>query len=406
MKLSKFFTTLFLVPGLLAIENLPATASHDVVNGCTSVPDSPAGANFTPACNHHDLCYGTLGKSQSDCDSEFDKELRSICEKTFADVRRNPLGVIGTVLTGGMTLAQCYKMADSYYVAVALLPQAQTSYEDAQAHAREVAAANNSNSSPMTPVANTCSDSLACTFGYAKNSKLVASRSSPEPMEGHINWARGQSESTVIIEVLSQIRQAQFMISQSPSAQSCEAFGHLKNAALTLLRNTTEPHAGHVNWCRDRLNENNWGQVVQAVEHELISPMLGALGVSSPASERLDYTFGYAKNSRLVASSSSPEPMEGHINWALRQNPSTVKNEIFSQISQTQSIISQSPSVQSCEAFGYLKNATLTLLRNTTEPHAGHVNWCRDRLNENNWNQVVQAVEQELINPMRAALGQ
>jgi len=243
-------------------------------------------------------------------------------------------------------------------------------------------------------------------FGYAKNSRLVASGSSPEPMEGHVNWAKGQSESTVKIEVISAIRQAQFMISQLPSAQSCEAFGHLKNAALTLLRNTTEPHAGHVNWCRDRLNENNWGQVVQAVEQELISPMLGALGVSSPASERLDYTFGYAKNSRLVASSSSPEPMEGHINWALRQNPSTVKNEILSQISQTQSIISQSPSIQSCEAFGYLKNATLTLLRNTTEPHAGHVNWCRDRLNENNWNQVIQAVEQEFINPMRAALGQ
>lgn len=149
-------------------------------------------------------------------------------------------------------------------------------------------------------------------FGYTKNSRLVASGSSPEPMEGHVNWAKGQSESTVKIEVISAVRQAQFMISQSPSAQSCEAFGHLKNAALTLLRNTTEPHAGHVNWCRDRLNENNWGQVVQAVEHELISPMLGALGVSSPASERLDYTFGYAKNSRLVASSSSPEPMEGH----------------------------------------------------------------------------------------------
>lgn len=118
------------------------------------------------------------------------------------------------------------------------------------------------------------------------------------------------------------------------------------------------------------------------------------------------YAFGYAKNSRLVASGSSPEPMEGHVNWANGQSESTVKNEILSQISQTQLIILQSPSVQSCEAFGYLKNATLTLLRNTTEPHAGHVNWCRDRLNENNWNQVVQAVEQEFINPMRAVLGQ
>lgn len=122
--------------------------------------------------------------------------------------------------------------------------------------------------------------------------------------------------------------------------------------------------------------------------------------------DRLAHTFGYTKNSRLVANDSSPEPMDGHVNWAFGQSKITVKNEILSDIQQAQSRISQLPSAQSCEAFGYLKNAALTVLRNTTELHAGHVNWCKDRLSENNWGQVVQAVEQDFVNPMRGALAE
>jgi len=158
-------------------------------------------------------------------------------------------------------------------------------------------------------------------------------------------------------------------------------------------------------------NFNGRGIVLPSGDHDLIS-----LGFDDVASSARYYsgdqcypafTFGYIKNSRLVASGSPPEPMLGHVNWAVNtgQSETTVKRVILEQLEQARALIAQSPSMQSCESFGHMKNGMLMLLRYTTEPHQGHVNWCRDRLNEGNWGQVVSAMDQEFVNPIRSKLG-
>jgi len=132
MKLSKFFTTLLLIPGLLAIESIPAQANHNVVNGCGDdtglgrlVPNAPTGADFRPACDNHDRCYGELSQSQEYCDRQFHNELLAECGRTFKTIVTRPLR------------ATCNGVADTYFAAVQR--KGGSAYRAAQAHARQEA---------------------------------------------------------------------------------------------------------------------------------------------------------------------------------------------------------------------------------------------------------------------------
>ena len=49
-------------------------------NGCTGVPDSPLGFNFTGACNTHDECYADCNKTRAQCDEEFLANMQTICQ--------------------------------------------------------------------------------------------------------------------------------------------------------------------------------------------------------------------------------------------------------------------------------------------------------------------------------------
>ncbi|MCK4762994.1 MAG: hypothetical protein KAW12_12425 [Candidatus Aminicenantes bacterium] len=55
-------------------------------NGCGSgwnapiVPDKPFGSDFTDACNKHDTCYSTPGKSKKECDNQFNKNMGKVCK--------------------------------------------------------------------------------------------------------------------------------------------------------------------------------------------------------------------------------------------------------------------------------------------------------------------------------------
>ena len=42
-------------------------------------------ANFTPACNKHDVCYGTCKKDKDACDKAFCTDLLKACKKTWPD---------------------------------------------------------------------------------------------------------------------------------------------------------------------------------------------------------------------------------------------------------------------------------------------------------------------------------
>lgn len=63
-------------------------------NGCGPEGTTPAitnflnrfgEANFKPACNAHDTCYGDCRRSQESCDAEFRDRLKSICIATYPD---------------------------------------------------------------------------------------------------------------------------------------------------------------------------------------------------------------------------------------------------------------------------------------------------------------------------------
>lgn len=77
--------------------------------------------SFKPACDEHDTCYSTPGRSKASCDSEFLANMNTLCA-TFA--------------FGG--LGVCQAEAQVYYQAVRSAPQAQDGYNAGQAWAARV----------------------------------------------------------------------------------------------------------------------------------------------------------------------------------------------------------------------------------------------------------------------------
>jgi len=131
-------STIISISASLVVGSPPASATHTEVNGCSApwagyLRNSPAGADFEPACNNHDICYGDTTQSKGICDQNFYDSMRAACEKQFL---RKTGGILSTVLTGGQALTTCYGWAKNYRTAVALAPKAQRGFDDAQAHAR------------------------------------------------------------------------------------------------------------------------------------------------------------------------------------------------------------------------------------------------------------------------------
>jgi hypothetical protein len=82
-----------------------ATARASYGDGCTKVPDSYLGANFRPACDAHDLCYGS--DSTTDrlvCDKRLAADLVVACKNKFG--KYNPLRY------------SCIDMSGKYYLGV------------------------------------------------------------------------------------------------------------------------------------------------------------------------------------------------------------------------------------------------------------------------------------------------
>ena len=76
--------------------------------GTREPPDRPPWlADFANACNHHDCCYGTCGKSKAECDSTFFEELLGAC------------GLNPANLVSGIGAMYCAQIAGIYFAAVA-----------------------------------------------------------------------------------------------------------------------------------------------------------------------------------------------------------------------------------------------------------------------------------------------
>lgn len=110
----------------LSLDTLPAMAK---TAGCGSGSSvyllkilSPVGSNqFRVACNEHDTCYDTFGKSQQECDKAFHNRMLGICKRDHNTIVGRPLRIA------------CNGRADAYYSAVR--NHGGDAYKQAQANA-------------------------------------------------------------------------------------------------------------------------------------------------------------------------------------------------------------------------------------------------------------------------------
>lgn len=81
----------------------PSVARKVVPNGCTRSPDRFIKANFRPACDAHDRCYGS-SRNRLDCDKVFVQNLQYACRLAYPWY--NP------------ARGYCYQATGVYYTAV------------------------------------------------------------------------------------------------------------------------------------------------------------------------------------------------------------------------------------------------------------------------------------------------
>jgi hypothetical protein len=92
--------------------------------------------SFTSACNNHDHCYGTIGTSKSQCDSQLGSDIVAACN---ARLKSKPMIVCapipGRFLKGDSgSLARCAGLAATYQAAVSAVGGRY--YDNGQAQAR------------------------------------------------------------------------------------------------------------------------------------------------------------------------------------------------------------------------------------------------------------------------------
>jgi len=89
-----------------------------VVNGCTLSPDNPARVvSFRPACNRHDVCYTTCGKTKKQCDDQFYWDMIGICSTV-----KEQIITIGPWDVDVSVKGECAVWAYVYYQSVAAAP--------------------------------------------------------------------------------------------------------------------------------------------------------------------------------------------------------------------------------------------------------------------------------------------
>lgn len=104
------FASLFLLSPVVAFDTSPAMAQNGCGDSSTATLLSilsPVGSRqFGVACNEHDACYDTLGKSKGDCDKAFHTRMLGICARDHNTIFGRPLKIA------------CNGRADAYYSAV------------------------------------------------------------------------------------------------------------------------------------------------------------------------------------------------------------------------------------------------------------------------------------------------
>jgi hypothetical protein len=116
------------VAAALCPNRVPVPGHRPTINGCGPsgfgwvVPDSWNRANFTPACNQHDRCYGTCNSNRRACDNQMRARMKRECNRVYGRRGHENLWRL-----------RCLDRADLYYDVVNR--RGQSAYEDAQSEA-------------------------------------------------------------------------------------------------------------------------------------------------------------------------------------------------------------------------------------------------------------------------------
>jgi hypothetical protein len=92
--------------------------------GITGANIAIAGRKFRVACDEHDTCYDTYGKSKQDCEKAFHNRMLGICARDHNTIAARLSGIRGA----------CNARADAFYTAVTNFGS--DAYNKAQAQAR------------------------------------------------------------------------------------------------------------------------------------------------------------------------------------------------------------------------------------------------------------------------------
>lgn len=77
-------------------------------DGCTNVPDGYGAANFKPACDKHDKCYGSSA-DRITCDKKLRSNLKAACKAAYPNL----------ILPGvAEEYNKCMAMSNIYYEGV------------------------------------------------------------------------------------------------------------------------------------------------------------------------------------------------------------------------------------------------------------------------------------------------
>ncbi len=106
-KLVAWAVAAVVVTGLFLVGTTVTAGAEDGVDGCTAVPDSGPGFDFTESCNQHDRCYlqrpyGDDRAARKQCDVEFYHDMVDSCRQDNEGfwARRGCYGLAGVYYLG------------------------------------------------------------------------------------------------------------------------------------------------------------------------------------------------------------------------------------------------------------------------------------------------------------------
>ncbi|MCB2224414.1 MAG: PASTA domain-containing protein [Actinobacteria bacterium] len=143
--------------------NVEEPVSGALAGAISSFMDGDITDTFTPACNQHDRCWGTLGVLQNQCDSLFWSDLEKACRREY--LNPGSLKWWMTIWESPKYLTCSTLNTTVYRVSVGLAGREADLYRNAQQHTRDRQACNSSTTQSLISGMHISGDSLHQVWG-------------------------------------------------------------------------------------------------------------------------------------------------------------------------------------------------------------------------------------------------